>query len=619
MTFKWKNSGGSTTAALSASIVTGGSVALDDFLLVMIDQGGGVVTPPAGWTLIGAPNNGSNAVVFWKIAGASEPSSYTFSWTSSGQYDWAIASWSGILGTPIDRSAQSQGSSAGPYVAPSVTPVGNADLLLCLWDVEHVGTYTPPAGMTTRLSVVTPGTTYFGISELQLASNAATGTKTTTVTGGGSVAFWSTTIALNISGAVQSATPFVPKMRQYLRAGVTQAPPGIPVVSPASFTVAANPTLDEFVGTISATNSPTSFAITAGDPNQNFAVYSTGNLRTAATGTPPAAGNYSLSITATNAAGTSVPATISVTVSSAQSGTRPGPTNTGYRNAPGYPGSLTTGPSTIQSGATYSFMLFSGGTFIGSVANPVSNVTFLGCRFVATGDINIALFGDNITFNYCSLEPAAVSTPPVAYNQGYQYGIEADGSYNAFVQQLTVQNCDIWGFGNGIDVAGSTQAKPQVYRNNWIHDPRADGGIDHTDALGNMNAANSSYVVIDNNVIEGIGNTNALAIQGGTHSNFTITNNLFGGYGYTLSMYDTVSNITFTDNVFSTRINCVFGPMRENWPGYPGLVWRRNKWMVPAGAAWGTPSNDGKFWMPVAGARGAGADNPFVSTTDYTG
>lgn len=298
---------------------------------------------------------------------------------------------------------------------------------------------------------------------------------------------------------------------------------------------------------------------------------------------------------------------------------RPGPTNTGYLNATGYPGSLTTGPDTIASNTTYEFMEFADGTFIGSSENPVSNVTFFGCRFVAVGDVNAALFGDNITFRYCSFEPGGTSTTPVSYTDGYQYGIVASGSYNSFVEQLTVENCDMWGFANGIDAYGSTQAKPHVFRNNWLHDPRDDNdGVDHTDGIGNMSGSGSShYVVIDNNVIEGIANTNAIAYQGGTYDHMTLTNNLFGGYGYTLSVYASVTNLTFTDNVFSTKYECVFGPLREDWTSYSGTVWQRNKWMVPAGAAWGSPTNDGKFWMPVAGE--SDNDSTFTSSTDYAG
>lgn len=296
---------------------------------------------------------------------------------------------------------------------------------------------------------------------------------------------------------------------------------------------------------------------------------------------------------------------------------RPDATNTGYSNAPGYPGSLTTGPTTITSGTTYSFMEFLDGIFMGTVDNPLSNVTFHGCRFAAVGDVNIALFGDNFTFSYCTIEPKNSPTKPVAYNAGYQYGIEADGGWYSFVEQLTLDHCDIWGFGNAIDINGSTQAKPQVFTNNWIHDPRLDGGIDHTDGLGTItpDGGASSYVIIDNNVIEGVGNTNALAFQGGTYDHYMITNNVFGGYGFTLSMYTSSTNLTFTDNTYSTMYAPTYGPMREDWTGYAGFVWRRNKWSVPSGAGWGNPAHDGWFWMPVSGA--SSDDTRFVSQVDY--
>jgi hypothetical protein len=389
------------------------------------------------------------------------------------------------------------------------------------------------------------------------------------------------------------------------------APPlQAPVVNSGSFGLTV-PTSAGQVGIMSASNSPTSWAITAGNAAGYFSISNAGVISTTAA---VVAGSYSLTVRATNAAGFG-DGTASIT--GAVAGSRPGPTNTGYVNAPGYPGSLTTGGA-IASNTTYSFKRFSGGTFIGSAGSPVSNVTFIGCRFDATGDINVALFGDNITFNYCTFEPSSVTSPPVSYNQGYQYGIVAGGPYNSFAQKLTVQNCNIWGFGNAIDVAGSTQAKPHVFRNNWIHDPRADGGIDHTDGLGSYSGGKtSSYVVIDNNVIEGVGNTNALGFQAGTWTNFTITNNLFGGFGFTMSIYAGVTNLTFTDNTYSTRYPVIFGPMREDWGSYPGTVWRRNKWSHPAGAAWGNAADNGKFWMPVSGSSQNSAT--FTSTTDYTG
>jgi hypothetical protein len=55
-------------------------------------------------------------------------------------------------------------------------------------------------------------------------------------------------------------------------------------------------------------------------------------------------------------------------------------TNTGYRNAPGYPGSLTKCSGPIQSNTTYRFCDFSGGLGIGSANDHPVNVTFYGTK-----------------------------------------------------------------------------------------------------------------------------------------------------------------------------------------------------------------------------------------------
>jgi len=298
-------------------------------------------------------------------------------------------------------------------------------------------------------------------------------------------------------------------------------------------------------------------------------------------------------------------------------GARPGATNTGYKNAPGYPGSLTPFSGSVTSGSTYSFRSF-GGLDLGSKDAPLSNITFIGCRFKGSGDVLVKLYGDNHTFRYCSFEPN-VAAPPTAYAQGYQYGLCGNGGWYTKVGKLTVENCDMWGFGNGIDCIGSTQAKPHVFRNNWIHDARADGGIDHTDGIGFMGGSGtSSYVVLDNNVIESVGNTNGIAWQGGNYSYFTITNNLIGGWGYATALF-TANNVKFEDNVFSTRLPCVWGPVypaSSMFYNGAGSTWKRNKWMVPDGAAWGVKSHDGWFWKPVAEAKSGNDDTKFVSQTD---
>jgi hypothetical protein len=87
----------------------------------------------------------------------------------------------------------------------------------------------------------------------------------------------------------------------------------VPIITSTSFSIGTNPGFNAVIGTVNATNSPTSFAITSGNPSGFFAITSAGVLRTGAAASPQD-NVYSLTITATNSFGTSPPATISVTV-----------------------------------------------------------------------------------------------------------------------------------------------------------------------------------------------------------------------------------------------------------------------------------------------------------------
>ncbi len=300
----------------------------------------------------------------------------------------------------------------------------------------------------------------------------------------------------------------------------------------------------------------------------------------------------------------------------------PDGTNTGYTHAPGYPGSLTPwGGGAIESGQTYELIDFPGGVDVGSMASHVTGVTFRGCRFhgTAVGAKLVGLYGDDITFDYCSFEPD-VAAPPVAYDQSYQYGLAGNGGYYTQIEQLTVMHSDFWGFGNAIDCQGSTQTKPHVFRDNWIHDASADGGaLYHTDGIGaESGAGTGSYVVIDHNTIESLGNTNGVAYQAGTYDHFTITNNLFGGFGYTVALLGNAPGNTITGNTFSTRLPIGYGPLYpvDFWTT-PGSTWHDNYWKVPPGAAWGDPAHDGWFWIPADAENGGTSDTPFVRQTDF--
>jgi hypothetical protein len=285
---------------------------------------------------------------------------------------------------------------------------------------------------------------------------------------------------------------------------------------------------------------------------------------------------------------------------------QPDATNTGYRNAPDYPGELTRFTGTIQSGQTYRFHDFPSGL---RVPAGVHNVTFYGCRFAsnAIADANVAVYGDNITFDYSTFEPSRVAAPPTAYTQGYQYGIDQRSR-----GQITVDHSDFWGWGNAIQFGFSSEAKPFVVRNSWFHDARDDGGIDHTDAILESYGG-QSFMVFDNNTIVARGNTNGLALQNGNgtgYKNVTITNNYFSGFGYTVNVcghFQGCSNITFTDNTFGTDVRPVWGPL-YGWQDGNGNIWRRNRWRVVPNGYSRNSADDGKYWWPGG----------MVSNSDYS-
>lgn len=284
----------------------------------------------------------------------------------------------------------------------------------------------------------------------------------------------------------------------------------------------------------------------------------------------------------------------------------PNASNTGHEHAPGYPGSLTPFTGTIQSGQTYQYKDFPSGVGVGSAGSPVTNVTFRGCRFRsnAVDDANVAVYGDDITFDYSTFEPSAVNAPPTPYAKGYQYGIDVRTA-----GKVTVDHSNFWGWGNGIQFGSSTQAKPFVVKNSWFHDAREDGGVDHTDAILE-NYGGQSYMLFDHNTIVSAGNTNGLALQGDSYANVTVTNNYFSGFGYTVAVGTKSgnTNVVFTDNTFGTDIEPGYGPL-YGWQSGTGNTWRRNKWRVTPGGYSTQTSDDGKYWWP----------DGTLSGTDYAG
>jgi prepilin-type N-terminal cleavage/methylation domain-containing protein len=159
---------GAVTAGQSSSNAVDGTksfslskpagVAAGDVLLATISTNATpTVTAPSGWTLAGSNQNGNNGMesaVYYKVATASEPATYT--WTLSHKQDTTggIVDYSGVDTTnPIDAIQSFAGNSGTAWGPPVTTTTANDAI------VEAVGftgaamySWTPvvPSGMTQR-------------------------------------------------------------------------------------------------------------------------------------------------------------------------------------------------------------------------------------------------------------------------------------------------------------------------------------------------------------------------------------------------------------------------------------------------------------------------------------
>lgn len=297
----------------------------------------------------------------------------------------------------------------------------------------------------------------------------------------------------------------------------------------------------------------------------------------------------------------------------------PDATNTGYTAWPGYTGSLTdySGVDPITTGfngATYEGLRFDGGVAIGTAGSRPSGVTFRGCLFESTAPNfpNVQDYGTNTTFEYCTFRPADTSAPPVTFAQSYQFGINHSGV------GLVARRCHFWGFGNAIQLDQSSNAtNPVTVEYCYMHDAadQANDTYHHDGILSSNGGSGITHITIRGNTIVSGGNTNAIALQVDPgspqyYSNITVVGNLVGGFGATVNVGGNGtgnSNVVFTDNTLTTLIQPVFFEL-YGWTDGNGNLWRRNRWYVPPGAAYGNPSDSGKYWTPSG-----------VSTTDWTG
>jgi hypothetical protein len=327
-------------------------------------------------------------------------------------------------------------------------------------------------------------------------------------------------------------------------------------------------------------------------------------------------------------------------------------------------------PTSFQSNHTYSGCWYKNpctpGANCGGLSVSGSNIHFVGDLFSANPNGPVGGCGSgsycddqilgvnctsDCTFDYDTFAPADLSVPDMpmpghtttggsggrvaghgtTYADGYGQ-ICACGGYG-----VTIDHSDAWGWGSGIVFNGAnTSATPDLFQDDWLHD-QADCEQDshcteHTDGIGNVETGGQSeYVTLNHNNMPFIeGNTNDVAFQSATYNYITITNNVLSGDGYTLAMWASSTNTTFTGNVWTNYAQQYYGVnYGQSFWTQSGSTWAHNKFeWDPTGVTpfyqLGPGSGDadrvvsadnGRCWVP----RSAATIGNALSTTDYGG
>ena len=174
------------TAALSGSITINkpaGTVQYDVMLahIATYSDQDVTITPPSGWTLVRSTSaTYHRSWTYYKVAGASEPTSYTFTASATAYLNGAIRSYSGANTTsPINASNAQATPSGTSHSTPSITTTVNNTMITTFFGVMSNTTWTPPSGEVERYDQVYTLVTIEGADELQ-ASAGASGSKTAT-------------------------------------------------------------------------------------------------------------------------------------------------------------------------------------------------------------------------------------------------------------------------------------------------------------------------------------------------------------------------------------------------------------------------------------------------------
>ncbi|MGH8972545.1 MAG: DUF7594 domain-containing protein [Acidimicrobiia bacterium] len=156
VTFRAASSDGSDDTRSSITIAKPAGTQPGDVMVaaIVLNDDDPAISTPVGWTLVrtDAVLNAVLQSVYVRVAGASEPASYTWSIPDFRRITGGISSYSGVdTSHPVDAHNGATDAGGGTsIIAPSITTTTPGAMILHLAAINAEGTISPPAGSTER-------------------------------------------------------------------------------------------------------------------------------------------------------------------------------------------------------------------------------------------------------------------------------------------------------------------------------------------------------------------------------------------------------------------------------------------------------------------------------------
>lgn len=197
------------TSSLSIN-VPAGTAAGDLLVAVVATRNNHSYAPPAGWIQLNqgqTPGNNSTFTLMYRVAGASEPASYAFTWTGGRPAAGGIIRYSGAdPANPFNAGGVATGTGANPTAPSATTTVGNTMVLRAYGaDAAALAGSPYPPGTTGHFDLQA-GTGFFGIGFV----NTGAADALQTAAGPTGNAAFSKSASVNWRAATAAIQPSVP-------------------------------------------------------------------------------------------------------------------------------------------------------------------------------------------------------------------------------------------------------------------------------------------------------------------------------------------------------------------------------------------------------------------------